>query len=301
MKPTLIILAAGLGSRYGGLKQMDRFGPSGETILEYSIYDAIRSGFGKVIFVIRESMEEDLRKTILKKIENKIETVCVFQKTDDLPNGFQLPEGREKPWGTAHAILAARNKVKEPFTVINADDFYGLDSYKVMAGYFANNNKNSKECAMVGFELHKTVTEHGTVSRGICSLNPDSFLTDVVERTKISKKGANIYFEENGKQISLTGNELVSMNFWGFQANAMEMLQHDFSVFLRDNIQKPKSEFFIPWAVNEWIKRGDSKAKVLSGKSQWFGVTYQEDKDFVRESLSDLIEAGHYPKDLWAN
>jgi len=277
---------------------MDKFGPSGETILEYSIYDAIRAGFGKVVFVIRESMEQDLRETIIKKIEGKIEVVCVFQKLDDLPEGFDLPTDREKPWGTAHAILAARNCVNEAFAVINADDFYGYDSYRVLAEHFKNNS-NNKECVMVGFELKKTVTEHGSVSRGVCSTDANSYLTDIVERTKISKNGADIIFEDDGNKISLLPEVLVSMNFWGFQANAMEMLQNDFIEFLQNNINTPKSEFFIPWAVNEWIRKGISKAKVLSGKSQWFGVTYQEDKEFVSKSLLKLIEEKQYPNNLW--
>jgi hypothetical protein len=299
MKPTLVILAAGLGSRYGGLKQMDQFGPSGETIIEYSIFDAIRAGFGKVVFVIRESMEEDLHNTIIKKIEGKIETACAFQRLDDLPEGFSIPEGREKPWGTAHAILAARNEVHEPFAVINADDFYGHDSYRVMAEYFQNSDPTGNECAMVGFELQKTVTDHGSVSRGVCTKDVDSFLVDIIERTSIRKKENGIFYEENGQQFPLAGTAPVSMNFWGFQANAMKRLQEDFIVFLEEKINVPKSEFFIPWAVNEWIKSGNSKAKVLSGKSKWFGVTYQEDKDFVKESLTRLIESGHYPKKLW--
>lgn len=299
MKPTLVILAAGLGSRYGGLKQMDKFGPSGETIIEYSIYDAIRAGFGKVVFVIRESMESDLKETIINKIEGKIATACAFQKLDDLPEGFSVPEGREKPWGTAHAILAARNEVHESFAVINADDFYGQDSYKVMADYFQTSDTVGNECAMVGFELKKTVTEHGTVSRGVCSMDEHSFLVDIVERTKISKNGKAFFYEEEGAQFPLTGNEPVSMNFWGFQANAMNKLQEDFKVFLSEKINVPKSEFFIPWAVNQWINSGESKARVLSGKSKWFGVTYQEDKDFVKESLTELIGAGRYPHNLW--
>lgn len=301
MKPTLVILAAGLGSRYGGLKQMDKFGPSGETIIEYSIYDAIRAGFGKVVFVIRESMEEDLQKVIIKKIEGKIATACAFQKLDDLPEGFTVPEGREKPWGTAHAILAARNEVHEAFAVINADDFYGQDSYRVMADYFHTSKPSDNECAMVGFELKKTVTDHGSVSRGVCLVDPNSFLLDIVERTHISKKGNSIYYEEDGKQFPLTGTEPVSMNFWGFQAHAMEKLQEDFNVFLSEKIDVPKSEFFIPWAVNQWITSGASKVRVLSGKSKWFGVTYQEDKEFVQQSLTELIAGGHYPANLWGH
>ena len=299
MKPTLVILAAGLGSRYGGLKQMDKFGPSGETILEYSVFDAIRAGFGKVVFVIRESMEEDLRNLIIKKIEDKIEVACVFQKLDDLPEGFSVPEGREKPWGTAHAILAARKVVNEPFAVINADDFYGKDSYSVLAKYFENTVANSTECAMVGFELRKTVTDHGSVSRGVCSVDNNSFLMDIVERTKIVKSEDKICYIEDEQEHHLTGNEQVSMNFWGFQANAMKRLENDFKVFLEEKIDVPKSEFYIPWAVNEWIMAGLSKAKVLSGKSKWFGVTYQEDREMVKNSLEDLIANGEYPANLW--
>ncbi len=298
-KPTLVILAAGLGSRYGGLKQMDRFGPSGETILEYSIFDAIRAGFGKVVFVIRESMEEDLRKTIFSKIEDQIEAECAYQSLDDLPAGFKLPEDREKPWGTAHAILAARNKVDGPFAVINADDFYGEDSYKVISNYFADNNSQHDECAMVGFELFNTVTDHGYVSRGICTQDQDSCLVDIVERTKIFSQNNRIFYKEEDQKIPLTGNELVSMNFWGFQHNAMKMFQDDFITFLKTNIDNPKSEYFIPWAINEWIIRGDVKVKVLKGKSQWFGVTYQEDREFVSKSLTHLVDNKDYPANLW--
>ena len=299
MKPTLVILAAGLGSRYGGLKQMDQFGPSGETILEYSIYDAIRAGFGKVVFVIRESMEDDLRNTIIRKIEDQIEVVCAFQKLDDLPEGFTVPENREKPWGTAHAILAARTVVNEPFVVINADDFYGFDSYKVAVGYFASTNPDEDECAMVGFELQNTVTEHGSVSRGICTIDNNSFLIDVVERTKIYKNGSSIFYQEDEQEYTLTGNELVSMNFWAFQASAMKKLEDDFIAFLKEKVSVPKSEFYIPWAVNNWISSGQLKTKVLSGKSKWFGVTYQEDGVMVKNSLSQLIEKGNYPTNLW--
>ncbi len=301
MKPTLVILAAGLGSRYGGLKQMDKFGPSGESILEYSIYDAIRAGFGKVVFVIRPDIENDLKDVIIEKVKSKIEVDYVFQDSTALPEGFSLPADRTKPWGTAHAVLAAQTKVDTSFVVINADDFYGQDSFRVMADFLVESfNKKENTYAMVGFELQKTLSEYGSVSRGVCTMNNDNLLEDVVERTNISINSGDIQFkDEDGQAVNLVGDELVSMNYWGFHVDAFEMLNESFKLFLKENIHNNKAEFYIPWAANEWIEDKTASFKVLSSKAKWFGVTYQEDKPFVEKSLNLLIAAGDYPQNLW--
>ena len=301
MELSLVILAAGLGSRYGGLKQMDKFGPSGESIIEYSIFDAIRAGFTKVVFVIRPDIEKDLKELIINKIESRIKVEYVFQDANSLPDGFSLPAERLKPWGTAHAVLAAEPKVNSAFVVINADDFYGRDSYRVMADYLKeSSNISNNDFAMLGFELKKTLSEYGTVSRGICTMNTESYLEDVVERTNIGfSNGRIVYVNENGNETELRYNELVSMNFWGFQPIAFKMLNDSFKIFLAENINNHKAEFYIPWAANEWIKDGTAKCKVLSSKAQWFGVTYREDRPFVEKSLNALIESGEYPDNLW--
>ncbi len=301
MELSLVILAAGLGSRYGGLKQMDKFGPSGESIIEYSIYDAIRAGFTKIVFVIRADIEKDLKKYIISKIESKIKIDYVFQDHELLPDGFFLPSQRVKPWGTAHAVLAAEPKVDSAFVVINADDFYGQDSFRVMANFLKESDKlGNNDFAMVGFELKKTLSEYGTVSRGICAMNRDNYLEDVVERTNIGFDKGNIVFtDEDGSITELREDELVSMNFWGFHPNAFKMLNESFKLFLAENINNYKAEFYIPWAANEWIKEGSAKFKVLSSKAQWFGVTYKEDRPFVEKSLNALIASGDYPDNLW--
>ena len=301
MKPTLVILAAGLGSRYGGLKQMDQFGPSGETIIEYSIFDAIRAGFDKIVFVIRESMAEDLKDTIIRKAGSRIEMDYVFQDINHIPSGYSVPKEREKPWGTAHAVLAAEPKVHGPFVVINADDFYGFESYEIIAHGLSDlleDGDNSH--LMVGYQLKNTISEFGAVSRGVCKVDESGYLSEIVERSKIKEFENGLGFPlEDGTIQSLSGDEIVSMNFWGFKKDAFNQLNADFKRFLDQNINNITSEFYIPWAINEWIANDIAEVRVLTAKSSWFGVTYREDKEFVQRSLNKLIEEGKYPSNLW--
>ncbi len=300
MKPTLLILAAGLGSRYGGVKQMDKVGPSGESIIDYSIYDAIRAGFGKVVFIINKKIEKDFKEVFEPKLNGRIKTEYVLQELDDLPIGFKCPKDRVKPWGTAHAILAAKDVVQEPFAVINADDFYGRNSYKKLAAFFADENRKENEFCMVGFRLENTITESGTVSRGVCSLDENTFLTQVVEHPKIQKADDKIVFineAEETKEIS--GNSIVSMNFWGFSPLLFKHLYEGFKFFLKSNVKDIKSEYYIPTVVTEMIESEVAKIKVLESTDQWFGVTYQEDRPKVVESIKHLVASGVYPENLW--
>jgi UTP-glucose-1-phosphate uridylyltransferase len=299
MKPTLLILAAGMGSRFGGLKQVEPVGPSGEAIIDYSIYDAIRAGFGKVVFIIRESFADAFKEKFDAKLKGKIEVEYVFQELDNLPEGFTLPEGREKPWGTAHAILVAKNVINEPFCALNADDFYGFNAYNVMEG-FLTNSKNSEEFSMVGYYLNNTLSDFGSVSRGICSADENHNLIKIVETTKILKKENKIVsVEVDGSETSLTGNEIASMNMWGFKPSIFETLEQKFTKFLETEIHKPKSEMYIPSVVFEMIKEKTATVKVLEANSPWFGVTYQEDKPIVVEKIRALIAQGEYPEKLF--
>jgi NDP-sugar pyrophosphorylase family protein len=299
MKPTLLILAAGLGSRYGGVKQMDKLGPSGESIIDYSIYDAIRAGFGKVVFVINKKIEKDFKEVFEPKLNGKIKTEYVLQEIDKLPIGFKAPEGRTKPWGTAHAILAAKDVINEPFAMINADDFYGKDSYKAVVDFFANNQKETSFC-MVGFQLGKTISESGTVSRGVCSIDGDSYLTEVVEHTKIQKSGNVIEFINDNNEVKpLEKETVVSMNFWGFTPLLFNFIYDGFKNFLKDNINNPTSEYYIPTVVSDLINSNEATVRVLESADQWFGVTYQEDRSNVLESLNQLIKDGVYPSNIW--
>jgi len=299
MKPTLLILAAGMGSRYGGLKQMDKVGPSGETIIDYSIYDAIRAGFGKIVFVIRREIEEEFKEVFVNKLKDQIEIDYAFQELTMLPEGFSLPENRKKPWGTGHAILVAEDKIKEPFAVINADDFYGSQSFEVLAG-FLKNNKNEDEYAMVGYQLDKTLSDFGHVARGVCKADKTGCLQEVTERTNIRRTEKGIVFTgENGEQVMLNGNETVSMNFWGFKTSVFEYLNTYFAEFLKEFGNEPKSEFFIPILVMELIKTQQAKVQVLQSGEKWFGVTYREDKEDVMQKILDKVKAGDYPEQLW--
>lgn len=300
MKPTLLILAAGLGSRYGGVKQMDKVGPSGESIIDYSIYDAIRAGFGKVVFVINKKIEQDFKEIFEPKLKGRIETAYVLQEIEKLPTGFVCPEERIKPWGTAHAILAAKDVIHEPFAVINADDFYGAESYLTIKKFFDQTQDGKLQFSMVGFNLDKTITDFGTVSRGVCVLDSKENLIEVNERTNIQRKDKAIgYYSEDEQWNSLIGNEIVSMNFWGFTPELFSHLEEGFVSFLKENILKPKSEYYIPTIVTELIANDLADFKVLESKDQWFGVTYQEDKPVVIESVKNLVESGLYPKKLW--
>ncbi len=299
MKPTLLILAAGMGSRYGGLKQIEPIGPNGETILEYSIFDAIRAGFGKVVFVIRKSFADDFKSRFVDKLDGKIAVEYVYQELDKLPEGYSLPEGREKPWGTGHAILMAKEVINEPFAAINADDFYGRESFQVAAD-FLNKQAARNKYSMVGYQLKNTLSEFGTVSRGICKIDPESNLVEITERHGIARTGTEISFkDEAGGSIAVDENTPASMNFWGFHPSLFEHLENQFKSFLDEKIDQPKSEFYIPSVVFNLIESGHIQAKVLQADSPWFGVTYPEDKAFVVEQIKHLTDKGVYPKKLW--
>ncbi len=299
MKPTLLILAAGMGSRYGGLKQIEPVGPNGETILEYSVFDAIRAGFGKVVFVIRNSFAEEFKARFESKLSEKIEIEYVYQEIDKLPSGFELPKDREKPWGTGHAVLMAKDVIKEPFAAINADDFYGAEAYQEIAKYLTKSIKIDKY-AMVGYELNNTLSDFGSVSRGICVTNEINQLTKITETHKIRKENNQVLCEsENKETIELTGKESTSMNFWGFHPSIFENIENQFVDFLNHSINQPKSEFYIPFVVFEMIKKGLISVEVLSAESPWFGVTYQEDKPYVIDQIKQLTIKGIYPEKLW--
>lgn len=300
MKPTLVVLAAGMGSRYGGLKQLDALGPNGETIMDYSVYDAIRAGFGKVVFIIRRDFEEDFRRLVLKKYEGHVDTEVVFQSINDLPQGFDCPEERSKPWGTNHAVLMAKDVVNEPFCVINADDFYGRDCFEVMGGFLSSLPEGSQNTySMVGFRVANTLSENGKVSRGVCEVNSESNLVTVVERTEIIRRENGICYKDGDEWVRIDENTPVSMNVWGFTPDYMSYSQEFFKQWLNENIDKPKSEFFIPLMVNELITNGSSIVKVLDTSSKWFGVTYADDRQGVVDKIAELVEVGEYPSKLF--
>ncbi len=300
MKPTLFVLAAGMGSRYGGLKQLDGLGPNGETIMDYSIYDAIRGGFGKVVFVIRKDFEQDFRDKILSKYENHIPVELVFQDIHDLPAEFTCPADRVKPWGTNHAVLMGKNVIKEPFAVINADDFYGRDSFAVLGKALADMNGKKDDYCMVGYRVGNTLSESGSVARGVCSTDADDYLTTVVERTAIERIDGKISFkDEDGVMQTIDDNTPVSMNMWGFTPDYFEYSEEFFKEFLKDNIDNLKSEYFIPLMVNKLINDGTARVKVLDTTSKWFGVTYAADRQGVVDKINALVEAGEYPAKLF--
>jgi len=301
MKPTLLVLAAGMGSRYGGLKQMDPFGPNGETIIDYSIYDSIRAGFGKVVFIIRENLRNDFQELFDPKLKGKIEIEYVAQKLNDLPEPFILPDSRQKPWGTAHAVQAARNSIKEPFAVINADDYYGYDAYATLVEFFGKSDRD--DYAVVAYRLKNTLSDFGDVNRGICVKDESDYLTKIVETLKISKlnqDGEGSYPDPNGEGSKiLAPDTLVSMNMFGFQADFFTKTEEYFKEFLEKNIETEKSEFFIPLVLDRMIHDKYKKIKVLSSDAEWFGVTYQDDKPYVVGRIKKLIEDGIYPEKLW--
>lgn len=307
MKPTLFLLAAGMGSRYGGLKQLDGLGPNGETIMDYSIYDAIEAGFGKIVWVIRKDFEEQFRTQILSKYEGKVKCELCFQAIDALPEGFSVPEGRQKPWGTNHAVLMGKDVIREPFCVINCDDFYNRDAFKVIGKFLADLPEGAKgQYAMVGFRVGNTLSENGTVSRGICSKDDNGCLTTCVERTKIARldNGDVAYRDnndENGEWVVVDENTPVSMNMWGFTPDYFEYSEEYFKEFLSDpkNIENLKSEFFIPLMVNKLINEGTATCKVLDTTSKWFGVTYSEDRPATVERIQALVDDGTYPNKLF--
>ena len=301
MKPTLFVLAAGMGSRYGGLKQLDGLGPNGETIMDYSIFDAIRGGFGKIVFVIRRDFEQDFRDKVLSKYEGHIPTELVFQAIDDLPEGFTCPADRAKPWGTNHAVLMGKDVIKEPFAVINADDFYSRDAFAVMGKWLNELPEGSTgKYSMVGFRICNTLSENGTVARGVCGKNDAGMLTDVVERTEIMRVDGTIcYKDENGEWQPVGEETPVSMNFWGFTPDYFNYSEAQFVDFLKENIDKPKSEFFIPLVVDTLINSGKATCEVLDTTAKWFGVTYAADRPGTVEKIQALVDAGEYPNKLF--
>ena len=300
VKPTLLVLAAGMGSRYGSLKQMDGVGPNGEAIIDYSVYDAIRAGFGKVVFVIRHSFAQDFCEVFnAERFGHKIEVEYVFQELDKLPEGFTLPEGREKPWGTNHAVMMAAEAINTPFAVINADDFYGRDAYAVIGSYLSELGASEGKYCMVGYEVSKTLSENGTVSRGVCTVDAEGNLRGMVERTKIERVNGTIVFHDLGTDEPLEENTPVSMNLFGFTPDYFRHSEAYFKEFLKDNIENLRSEFFIPLMVNKVISEGTATMRVLSTSAKWFGVTYKEDKPQLMQKIEELIAEGVYPRNLW--
>lgn len=300
MKPTLFVLAAGMGSRYGGLKQLDGLGPNGETIMDYSIYDAVKAGFGKIVFVIRKSFEADFRELVVNKFKNIIDVEIVFQDISNVPAGCTYIPEREKPWGTNHAVLMGKDVIKEPFAVINADDFYGQESFAVLADFLRSVAGKQNEYCMVGYHVGNTLSESGSVSRGVCEVDENGNLTNVVERTHIEEKGgAIIYLDEKGEEVSIPANTPVSMNMWGFTPEYFDYSEKYFIEFLAENGQKLKSEFYIPLVVNNLIVEGKVSCKVLDTPSKWFGVTYAEDRPQVVLKINELIRKGVYPNQLF--
>ena len=301
MKPTLFVLAAGMGSRYGGLKQLDGLGPHGETIMDYSIYDAIQSGFGKVVFVIRKDFETNFRKKILSKYEGHIPVEVVFQSITDLPEGFTCPEGRQKPWGTNHALMMGKSVIHEPFAIINSDDYYGRNSFEVMAQeLMALPTGSAGHYSMVAFKVGNTMSESGSVARGVCT-SENGYLSSIVERTAIAyDEHHNITFtDENGQVQRIAPSTPVSMNFWGFTPDYFDHSEKAFVKFLQEHINEPKSEFFIPTLVHELVHKGTAKVKVLTTESKWFGVTYNADRQGVVDKFAELHAQGLYPDKMF--
>jgi hypothetical protein len=299
MKPTLVILAAGMASRYGSMKQVQGFGPGSETIMDYSIYDAIRAGFGKVVFIIRKNFADDFKKIFEPKLTGRITVDYVFQEMDMFMNGFEVPAERTKPWGTAHAVLCSKEIVKESFAVINADDFYGRDAFKKAHDFLVKDCSDKLYC-IIGYELIKTLSEYGSVSRGVCEVDKDDYLVAIRERTNIFRENGKIVFEEKGVKHEVSSASKASMNFWCFNTSVFNLGEKMFHDFLMHNISNPKSEFFIPIVGDQFINKGLGKIKVIPTSSQWFGVTYKEDAQGVAGSLLDLIKRGEYPERLWS-
>ena len=298
MKPTLLILAAGMASRYGSMKQIDGFGPNGETIIDYSIFDAINAGFGKVVFIIKEEFEENFKSIFEPKLNGRIETEYVFQNFDLKQFGIEEEIYREKPWGTAHAILSGRDVIKEPFCVINADDYYGFDAFKKMAD-FLNTEATDSNYSIIGYEIGKTLSEFGSVSRGVCKVDESGNLSEIIERTKVYPKDGKIFYEEDGEEFPLDFSTPVSMNFWGFTPAVFEITEGLFKEFAIANKDKPKAEFFIPLIGESLVQNDTATFKVVPTSNKWFGVTYKEDKPYVQDSIDQLVKNGTYPEKLW--
>jgi dTDP-glucose pyrophosphorylase len=299
-KPTLVILAAGMGSRYGGLKQIDSFTPEGDTIIDFSLYDALQAGFGKFVFIIRKSFENDFKEIYNRKLEGKAEVVYVYQELENVPEKYINPE-RTKPWGTGHALLMAKNAVNENFAIINADDFYGKEAFEVMAKSLTEKNKDSYDFCTMAYLLKNTVSDHGFVSRGECQVNEKGYLTDVTERTHIEKIEGKLMRKDDDNElfIPIDENTIVSMNFWGFTPKCFEFGEKLFEEFLEASKENLKAEFYIPSVVNEILKSGIASVEVLKSEAKWFGVTYLEDKEIVQKAISDLKKQNVYPHKLW--
>jgi len=300
MKPTLLILAAGMGNRYGGLKQIDPIGPNGEIIIDYSIYDAIRAGFGKLVFIIRHYFEDDFKETIGNKFDGIVETAYAYQELDSALDGFALSADREKPWGTGHATLVGRDFIDEPFAVINADDYYGIDSFKMMADFLCGPEISPTNYSMVGFRLRNTLSEYGSVARGVCYCDDNDCLNDIFERTGVEKHGNGArYFDKDGTEHLLTGDEVVSMNLWGFHQSVFGHISAKFKDFLKEHGNDPKAELYIPTVIDDLVENGKVKVKVLPTHDTWFGVTYRQDREIAERCIRKLIEEELYPEKLW--
>lgn len=298
--PSLVVLAAGLGSRYGSLKQMDQFGSSGETIVEYTIYDAITAGFKKIVFVIQKSFENEFREIFEPKVEGRLQVEYVFQELDNLPVGLSAPAGREKPWGTGHAVMMAAEKINEPFAIVNADDFYGKSSFQKIYNHLVTLDNDKLAACLVGFVLENTLSEHGRVSRGVCQVDNDGNLDEIIERTHIFKKqSGGAYYEENEVKTDLTGKEVVSMNLMGFTSKVFDQMEEAFLAFYHKESDNLKSEFFIPTVLDN-IRKAGCAVPVLKTDEKWFGVTYKEDKSIAQKNLLKLVQAEVYPESLWA-
>jgi UTP-glucose-1-phosphate uridylyltransferase len=298
MKPTLLILAAGMGSRYGGLKQIDEVGPAGETIIEYSIFDAIRAGFGKVVFVIRRDFEDAFKAKFEGKFTDRIDVAYAYQEVEVPVEGLEENPPRQKPWGTGHAVLVAADVIREPFAVINADDYYGVSAFKSIADFLTRECTPSLQ-AMVGYVLENTLSDHGTVSRGVCAMNDEGYLTEVVERKKVRRIEGRIYHENEEGLFPLKDEDLVSMNLWGFHPTYFTHLRRQFNEFARENRNNPSAEFYIPLSIDQLIRTGLSRVKVLPNREFWYGVTYREDKPIVQKAFAELAKEGRYPVPLW--
>jgi dTDP-glucose pyrophosphorylase len=299
IKPTLVILAAGMGSRYGGLKQIDTFTPEGDTIIDFSLFDALQAGFGKVVFIIRKSFEKEFKEIFNKKLEGKAEVAYVFQELENVPEKYINPE-RTKPWGTGHALLMTKDVVSENFAIINGDDFYGKEAFEVMAKFLAKKDKDSYDFNTMAYLLKNTVSEHGFVSRGECQVNEKGYLVDVTERTHIEKiDGKLMRKNQEGEFIPMDENTVVSMNFWGFTPKCFEFGGKLFEEFLESNKENLKAEFYLPSIVNDILKSGKASVEVLKSDAKWFGVTYKEDKAIVQKAIEQLKENNDYPKNLW--
>ena len=299
-KPTLLILAAGLGSRYGSLKQIDKIGPSGERIIDYSVYDAIRAGFGDVVYVIRKSFEDEFKEVIIDSLPKEIETSYVFQELDSIESRYEVNSNRIKPWGTGHALLTASTAIDDSFAVINADDFYGFNSFKLAYEYLTSTNGNITEHSLIGFKLINTLSDYGSVSRGVCQVDEGNYITSIVEQTEIKKENGNIIFkDENSKWINLTGEEIISMNMFASKKSIFKKYKESFDNFIKQNGNDLKKEFYLPSVIDELIKSGDGKVKVVETNEQWFGLTYKEDKIIVKAKIKELVKKGKYPTKLW--